>query len=205
MDILLRKAMPEDSAQAVPLIAATIAGYGVMTLGLGDEALERTALATWFVLPGNRFSYEYCWLAIVDGEIAGLLSIFRGDEIPKLEGGLVRGIFGIYRSIQIFGMVWRLLILSHTDEANRNEFLIAHLAVTPKFQRKGVAHCLLEKAELEARQNRLSRLVLEVEIDNHPAESLYRKCGFTREHTTRFNRRARILKCPGFHKLVKIV
>jgi ribosomal protein S18 acetylase RimI-like enzyme len=205
MDFLLRKAIPEDSAQAVPLIAATIAGYGVMTLGLGDEALEMNALATWFALPGNRFSYEYCWLAIVDGETAGLLLIFRGDEIPKLEGGLVRGIFKIYHSMQIFGMVWRLLILSHTGEARRNEFLIAHLAVAPKFQRKGVAQFLLKKAEFETRQNKLSRLVLEVEIDNIPAESLYQKFGFTREHTTRFNRRARILKCPGFHKLVKIV
>lgn len=205
MEIFLRKARPEDSPQAVPLLAATKAGYGVMTLGLGDETLEMNALATWFVLPGNRFSYEYCWLAIVDGEIAGLLLIFRGDELPKLEGGLVRGIFNIYRSLQIFGMVWRLLILSHTDEANRNEFLIAHLAVAPKFQQKGVATFLLKKAELEARQNKLSRLVLEVEIDNFPAESLYQKFGFIRVHTTRFNRRARILQCPGFHKLLKIV
>jgi len=47
--------------------------------------------------------------------------------------------------------------------------------------------------------------VLEVEIGNTPAEELYKRFGFAHLETTQFNRHARVLNCPGFHKLLKLV
>ncbi len=94
------------------------------------------------------------------------------------------------------------MVLGHTKEAEKNEYLIAHVAVFETFRRKGIARALLDKAILCAREASLSRVVLEVEIGNTPAIQLYEGVGFKTQFTTEFGRHARVLKCPGYHKMV---
>ncbi|MHC1740223.1 MAG: GNAT family N-acetyltransferase [Anaerolineaceae bacterium] len=205
MEILLRNARPEDAEQAVPLIAETMAGYGVMTLGLGSAELEMRALLHWFVRADNRFSFESCRLAIVNEEVAGLLLVLRGDKLDSLERSLASGVFSLYSPLQLVKVIWRALVLGHSDEADENEFIVAHLAVTQKYQRCGIATLLLNQAVESAKQEGFSRLVLEVEIGNTPAETLYTKFGFNLLKTTEFGRHAAKLQCPGYYKLLKFV
>lgn len=102
-------------------------------------------------------------------------------------------------------MLWRLMVIGRSDEAEKNEYILAHLAVAEPFRRLGIAGRLIGKAEELARQKGFSRLVLEVEIDNSPAQALYTKHGFEYQFSTEFGRHAQTLHCHGFHKLVKIV
>jgi ribosomal protein S18 acetylase RimI-like enzyme len=203
MDLTFRKARGEDMDAAVELLAATMADFGVMTMGLGSRELELKALRHWFVKTDNRFSHEFCKLALVDGATAGLLLTLRGDHLDRLERTLTDGVLKVYNPIQLVRMLWRLMILGRTEEANRDEYLVSHVAVAPEYRRRGIATALLQKAEEEAKQKGYNKLVLEVETDNTGAIRTYEKFGFNTVLTTLFKRRERILGCPGYHKMLK--
>jgi ribosomal protein S18 acetylase RimI-like enzyme len=175
MDLNLRLAVPEDAGIAAKLIADTMGGYGVMTMGLGSLHREEAILGDWFTRPGNRFSYEYCWLATQNDRIVGLLLALPGNKLGQLEKALAKGIFKQYSVFEVLQMLWRLMVIGRSDEADANEFVLAHLAVSERYRRQGVAGELIRKAEELAVQNGFSRLVLEVELDNLPAQALYKK------------------------------
>lgn len=203
--VTLRPATPLDASEAAVLIAETMGGYGVMTMGLGSLQREIRILEDWFARPGNRFCYEYGWIAELDGKPAGLLLTLPGDRLNDLERSLSKGILKYYNPFELLQMVWRLMVIGRSEEADKNEYVLAHLAVKEAFRHKGIASRLIQKAEELALQNGFSRLVLEVELDNMPARTLYQKQGFELQFTTEFGRHAKTLSCPGYHKLVKIV
>ncbi len=203
MNLDIRQAEPEDVEIACVLLADTMMDFGVATLGLGDPELEMKALRRWFVQKDNCFSYELCKVAAVDNVAAGLLLTLPGDRLAYLEGTLANGIFKIYNPIQVIRMVWRLIVLGYTKEAESDEYLIAHVAVAPEFRRRGIATLLLAEAEKEAREQGFTKLVLEVEIGNNNAFKAYEKFGFKTVLTTEFKRRAKKLGCPGYYKMLK--
>lgn len=203
MDVTFRKARPEDVDASVELIAATMAEFGVMTMGLGSRELELKALRHWFLKTGNRFSREFCTLAEVEGETAGLLLTLRGDRLEHLERTLAEGILKVYNPLQMLRMLWRLMVLGRTEEANKDEFLVSHVAVAPDYRRRGIATALLQRAEKEAKDEGFTKLVLEVEIGNINAIHVYERFGFATVLTTRFKRREKILGCPGYYKMLK--
>jgi ribosomal protein S18 acetylase RimI-like enzyme len=174
-------------------------------MGLGSLDLEMKALRTWFYRSGNRFSHEFCKMAVLEGESAGLLLTLRGDRLGQLENTLIHGIFAIYNPVQIVRMLWRLMVLGRTEEANRDEYLVSHIAVAPEFRRRGIATQLLDFAEAEAKEQGFQKLVLEVEINNSSAIALYEKFGFTRVLTTEFKGREAVLGCPGYYKMLKMI
>jgi ribosomal protein S18 acetylase RimI-like enzyme len=192
----------EDVPDAARLLAETMAGFGVAVLGGGDEQLELKALLRWYNEKDNRFSHQFTHLARLDGEIAGLLLSFPGAEVPRLTKGCGRSILSIYNPVQLLKLIWRGMVLGRAKEAEKNEYLISHIAVFESFRRKGIARALLEKAVLSAREARLKRVVLEVEIGNTAAIQLYESYGFNKQYTTGFGRHARVLKCPGYHKML---
>ncbi len=205
MSVTLRPARPADAEIAATLIAETMGGYGVMTMGLGSLHREVTILVDWFSRAGNRFSYEYCWLAEIDQKVVGLLLTLPGDKLGQLERSLAKGILNYYSIFEVAQLLWRLMVIGRSDEAEPNEYILSHLAVSEPYRKQGIAGKLIQKAEELAIKNGFSRLVLEVELDNLPAQALYRKHGFELQFITEFGRHARTLACPGYQKLVKIV
>ena len=200
----LRPAEVKDGPIAAELLAETMGGFGVAALGLGKKDLELSALQKWFSSAGNRFSYQHTTLAEADGSACGLLLGFPGNRLTALELGCARHLFCIYGFFGAFGMVWRNKVLGGTNEADNNEYLLAHLAVDSAHRRKGIGAELIHKAVDAANVAGFSRLVLEVEIGNDPALKLYQKSGFEILHTTEF-KRADLLNCRGFHKMLKII
>jgi ribosomal protein S18 acetylase RimI-like enzyme len=205
MEIKIRPAQVEDIENAVHLLADTMAEFGVMTMGVGNLEKELRALRTWFVRSGNRFSHEFCKLATMDGQVVGLLLTLRGDRLSRLERALADGALKIYTLPQVLRMLWRLMVLGRTDEAAQDEYLISHVATFPEFRRQGIASMLLAEAEKEARELCFTRLVLEVEINNTGAINTYKKYGFSTVRKTEFRRRAKILGCPGYYKMLKVL
>ena len=186
----IRDAVPADADPAAQLLAETMAGFGVAALGLGDRALELRALRGWFAVRGNRFSHQFAQVALVGDEVAGILLSFPGRLLTVLELGCLSRFIHIYGIINGVRMLWRNKVLGHTREATSTEYLLAHLAVDERFRRQGIAASLLDLAVEKTRQAGLERLVLEVEIGNLPAITLYEKCAFRIEGTQRFGRNA---------------
>lgn len=203
MTLNIRPAAREDAAIAAALLAETNGEFGVEVLGLGKPELQFSALKQWFVDPDNRFSFQYSTIAEKYGIAAGLLLAFPGSKLTALELGCARRIFAIYGLIGAIRMIRLNRSLAGNKEAEKDEYLIAHLAVDEGFRRQGIALALLEKAEADARSLGLNKLVLEVEIGNDTAILLYRKTGFELVNTVYFNTKAARFCCPGFYKMSK--
>ncbi len=203
MTIILRPATREDAIVAAALLAETNGEFGVEVLGLGKPDLQFYALRQWFSDTGNRFSFQCSTIAEKYDVAAGLLLAFRGSDLARLELGCAKRIFAIYGFIPAIKMIWLNKSLAGNKEAEDDEYLIAHLAVNEGFRRQGIAQALLVKAEDDALSLGLRKLVLEVEIGNDNAISLYRKAGFEIINTVYFNEKAGRFKTPGFYKMIK--
>lgn len=202
MTLVITPAHPGEAPVAARLLADTMAGFGVAVLGAGDEALETRVLTKWFSEKENRFSHQFAHIARFEGEVAGLLLGFPGREAVRLSLACRHSILKVYRFRELVRMIWRGKVLGSNREAEKDEFLVAHVAVLPQFRRKGIASVLLDKAVSLAKDSGLTKLVLEVEIGNEPAITCYERFGFRTQFTTQFGRQADLLRCPGFHKML---
>jgi len=203
VSLLIRPARVEDSAVGAALLAETTGKFGVEVLGLGRAELQLKALQVWFKEKGNRFSHEVSTLAEKDGLVVGLLLAFRGAKLNALTLGCGRRIFHIYGIPGAIRMMSRNIALANNHEAEKDEYLVAHLAVEERSRRQGIGGALLEKAAQQAGMLGFRKLVLEVEIGNDRAIALYRKTGFEKIATVYFNDKQGRFKCPGFHKMLK--
>jgi ribosomal protein S18 acetylase RimI-like enzyme len=203
MSLIIRPACKEDASSAAFLLAETTGEFGVEVVGLGSEDLQIRALEEWFQDEKNRFSYQHTLIGDKYGVAAGLLLAFPGSMLNRLVLGCGRRIFHIYGFFRAIRMAWLNRTLADNKEAERDEYLIAHLAVDAHFRRQGIAQALLAKAAEDSLALGIQKLVLEVEIDNHSAFALYRKAGFETVNTIYFNDKAEKLKCPGFYKMLK--
>lgn len=202
MTCVITPARTEIFPAAASLLADTMAGFGVEVLGVGDEALELRALAQWFTEDGNRFSHQYAHVARWEGELAGLVLCFPGSDAMRLSLACGRSVMKLYSVQNLVKLIWRGMVLGHTREAEKDEFLVAHVAVFEQFRRKGIASALLNQAVALARESGLNRLALDVEIGNLPAIECYQRFGFVTQFTTRFGSHAERLRCPGYHKML---
>lgn len=203
MSLNLRAARKEDAIPASLLLADTTGEFGIAVLGLGKPELLLKALQTWFSQRGNRFSHEHAIVAEKFGIAAGLLLCFPGAMLSALELGCGRQMISIYGIIGALRMVWLNRSLVNNTEAEKDEYLIAHVAVDEHFRRQGIAQALLAKAEELSLAAGLRKQVLEVEIGNDNAIQLYKKAGFEIVHTIYFNDKKGRLNCPGFYKMTK--
>ena len=60
-----------------------------------------------------------------------------------------------------------------------DEGYLSNIAVTPERRRQGIAETLLKALLVRARARKLAFVTLEVRAGNTPAQTLYRKLGFT--------------------------
>ena len=203
MSLVLRPAIPEDAAVAACLLAETSGDFGVQVLGLGDPELQLKALQTWFIERGNRFSYQFSQTAEKYGMPVGILLAFEGAKLLQLEWACSRSLFSIYGFRNGLRMIRLNSALVNAKEAEKDEYLIAHLAVDENFRRQGIARALLVKAEEDARSAGYQKLVLEVEMTNDKARSLYQQFGFETVAKVYYNPRVRRFDCPGYFKMSK--
>lgn len=68
---------------------------------------------------------------------------------------------------------------SYGPVPNTRELKLHKLYIHPDTQRQGLAHMLLQRVEMAAREQRLDQIVLAVNKQNAPAIAAYRKHGFT--------------------------
>jgi ribosomal protein S18 acetylase RimI-like enzyme len=154
---------------------------------------SRLADAFEHMLLLNRF-----YIALVDGEPAGLASLTEGDQTvfaPRWREirrhlGLVRGLLGY--------VVIRTWFMSASGGARPGLAEIGFVATEPAYQGRGVATALLR--HLLALPTYREYVLRDIKDTNEPALGLYAKLGFTvyKRRKVRFARRA------GFTELVSM-
>lgn len=141
---------------------------------------------------------ERFYIALVDGEPAGLASLTEGDQIlfaPRWREirrhlGLARGLLGY--------VVIRRWFMRPSDDARPGLAEIGFVATEPTYQGRGVATALLR--HLLALPGYREYVLEDIKDTNAPALGLYANLGFTvyKRRKVRFARRA------GFTELVSM-
>lgn len=66
----------------------------------------------------------------------------------------------------------------YSNDAVTREAYVSLLAVLPSWRRKGIGSLLLRRAELISARSGMSRIRLEVRVDNPTAQAFYRRMGY---------------------------
>jgi ribosomal protein S18 acetylase RimI-like enzyme len=203
VEITLRPATPEDAAVGTALLARSMAGFGDALLGLGSHARQLAVLEHFWRRSDNRFSHRLCELALVEGEIAGLVLSYAGARSTALNFGVARGIFRVYSLREALRFVRLALTEAGVTEVLRDEYLLSNLAVFPGFEGRGVGRFLLHRADELARATGVRRITLTVEIGNERARGLYLSHGYRviQRHPTPHLKR--LLATIGTERLIK--
>ncbi|MCD2440959.1 GNAT family N-acetyltransferase [Agromyces sp. SYSU K20354] len=141
---------------------------------------------------------ERFYVALVDGEPAGLASLTEGDQTlfaPRWRE--IRRHLGLVRGLLAY-VVIRRWFMRPSEGARAGLAEIGFVATEPAYQGRGVATALLRR--LLALPEYREYVLEDIKDTNEPALGLYAKLGFTvyKRRTVRFARRA------GFTELVSM-
>jgi len=142
----------------------------------------------------HLFDPKHVWLAVIDGEIAGMVDCYAKNEVPpKLRKREFIKRFGIVSGLLIgflLGHYYRKSTFKKIPTAITSEKAAAvqMVATSPKLQGKGVATTLLNFVHA---QPEYDTFILEVLDTNTNAFELYKKLGYKeiyRKKATKFER-----------------
>jgi ribosomal protein S18 acetylase RimI-like enzyme len=182
----IRPAVPQDAQMAAGLLADSMGEAGLVLMGLGQRETMLCSLTNIFPYPNTRYSMDCAWMAVVDGQPAGLLLAFPGYELDSRLMGLMIPMFKVYGLVDLMRLVWRSFPVITGEETEPQQFYIAQMAVLPSYRQRGIGTALLAFAEQLALRRGLTECSLIVEIGNDAARSLYLHTGYevTGRHET---------------------
>jgi len=155
--------------------------------------------------PDTIFSKDFFWVNEEHGKIKGAISIFPGKDeklfeknIGKYGKELVQ-MAGVFTAVK---MIFRDSLNKFFPAINEDELYIQALAVFPEYRGQRIASTLIRNAFDYARQIKLTKVSLLVEITNEHAVMVYKKYGFYITHTQEFKSKYRKHELYGIHKVV---
>lgn len=201
MSFTLRPAAPADAALAVALIRLSMGAEMDWLFGQEPDLTADDVMTALYLRPGNRFSWQVCQIAEVEGQLAGLLLAYPGRNLPVLE------VVTAWQLLWICGLAatWRIILRQRAYgnllEARCDEFYLSNFGVLPEFQGRGLGGWLLQQMDAQARRAGLHKCSLLVARDN-PALRLYQRHGYHIERTYTFST-PEIGHGVGFYRMVK--
>lgn len=167
MDVIIRQAKPEDAVAAAPLIIDAIGEIADHLTGetVSEKIIE--GLIELFQRTDNRHSYLNTHVAELDGQVAGIMVTYGGDQAPELDHNLenwLREKGATVPTIEI--------------EARPDEFYIDTICASPNHRGHGIGTKLLQYADVAAKQKGYTKVSLSVEKQKVRARHLYEKVGY---------------------------
>jgi len=142
-EIDFRPARPSDEALASRLLFETFPRKATFIIGLGNESRAKKILSEIFLIPGHRLSCEFAQIAMYEGRAAGMVIVFPGKIIGKLNRCLDKLILRQYSFRGKLALILRVWPLVFLKETTRDEFFLSNLVVRKKYRehRKSLAAC----------------------------------------------------------------
>lgn len=199
--VTIRPATAADIA-VVPLIYSS----GPEMFSFLFDRYDRTAMSfieRCFISGKGFYGYENQWLAEVDGQVLGSMTIYSGVEHATLERQMSKPLFRHYGPINVMRVLRDVMATEHwiLPPPKDTEYL-ANLGVAPEARGKGVGTALLEFGLQRAAQRGKAHFALDVADTNPHAERLYRRFGMTQEWEKAYSRKADI---PKMRRLSMVV
>jgi len=171
-NVIIRKGKPKDAQDFSQLILFT--GPILLLYLFGSNV--RNIMRNLFQHTKNYFSFEHSYFIELNDKIAGMALVY--DYKQKKQESLRMGLLLLkYLKWSFFTRITYLLKLEY-GEIRKSECYLSNIAVYPEFRGLGLGRKLLEVIEEEARKTGNKRIVLDVEIDNKKAISLYESFGY---------------------------
>lgn len=195
--MIVRPARADDPA--APLLYESARAY--YDAYAGAERRAQRLLRALYPRRGHAASFEFCHVAMVDGDVVGALAGFPavdGERLARRFVSLSLGRLGPWR--------WPRLVAHLRASASVSPrpaigaWYIDALAVDAAARRQGVGTVLLREAERLARESGAAGLALDTGLANRGAQALYERYGFERQVERRAptERAARAIGGPGF-------
>lgn len=200
-----RPAERQDAVSGAELMMETLHEFGVYLFGFGDRSRATAALEKFFSLPGNRFSFQHAEFAVNGGRIIGLLMTFDRRKMRMSMAATAGHMLRVYKPKELLKFLKLMLPYRDEEDIPADELYIGHLAVCDEFRRQGVGFEILEHVEKNACRRGLPKLSLLTEIENTPAQALYRKFGFKVTDTILFPEQMAYVGSKGDVRMVKIL
>lgn len=185
--MITRKARPEDAAVVVPLIYAAIGDIAYVLTGTEHAEQAMTVMEELFRGTGSRLSHENVIVTEQDGQVAGFVLCYHGQDIARLDAPIIR-------RLQQLGQSAEEVI----PEAHPDEYYLDSIAVHPSFQGKGIGSQLIASFEQLAAEQGHARLLLIVDEDNVKARALYERLGYTEDGMIH-------IRGHAYHRMVKLL
>ncbi|GEK32967.1 GNAT family N-acetyltransferase [Kurthia sibirica] len=167
MNITVRRAQLADGPAVAPLIIDAIGDIAQRITGETNPQAVTAGLIELFNREDNRNSHLNTYIADNNGQVAGILVIYGGDEAIQLDANLEKWLAAKNAPIQTIEV-----------EARADEFYIDTLCVNSAFRGQGIGTILLNYAEKLCAEKGYKKLSLSVEQEKVRARQLYEKIGY---------------------------
>ncbi|WP_458121538.1 N-acetyltransferase family protein [Paenibacillus sp. Z6-24] len=185
--MITRKARPEDGAFVVPLIYAAIGDIAFVLTGTEDTDQAMTVIEQLFRNTGNRLSHENVIVTEQEGQVAGFVLSYHGQDIARLDAPIIQRLQQLGQSAE-----------DVIPEAHPDEYYLDSIAVHPSFQGQGIGSQLIASFEQLAEEQGHARLLLIVDVDNIKARSLYERLSYTEDGMIH-------IRGHAYHRMVKLL
>ncbi|MGQ8874100.1 GNAT family N-acetyltransferase [Paenibacillus sp. TSA_86.1] len=166
----LRPARKEDVDQIIPLLVQAIGDIAYALAGESDHEQAMHILREFITQENNRISYQNITVMELDGQIAGMLVAYAGDDVERLDQPLLN------RSGRDEDEKYALV-----KETRPGEYYLDTLSVSEVYQGQGIGRALMAAFEQQGRELGHTQVALIVEQDNNRAMQLYERQGYVQD------------------------
>ena len=170
----LRKAIQSDAPFLTELMMMAMGDIVHQFIGidpnLKNETSIRTAenfLRSFIEKENNQYSYQNCWVYVVENKIVGMANVYEGAALERLRYPvleLIKNKFQTFNELE--------------DETEPGEYYIDTFAIYPAYRGQGFGEILLNNLIKTFVFEKKQVLGLLVDTKNEKAQKLYKKLGF---------------------------
>jgi ribosomal protein S18 acetylase RimI-like enzyme len=203
MQLVIRPSTCSDVELAATLIYSSMGELAEYLFG-GVQLSAEEILEGLFLLNDNRFSWQKTDVAEWEGNPAGILISFAGREFTRRELSIGLGLLRLCGVMSVMRLSMRALSVANGIETLKDEYYLAHIAVLPGYQGRGIGSSLLKYAETKARKAGQGKCSLIVDLENPDAQRLYERWGYQIVYSKEYPGPARDAHA-GYHRMVKVL
>ena len=175
--MIIRNAEIKDKDTVIDLVVVAIEDLSNILTGCEEDYLAKQKLKELYCCCKNRFSYEYCLVAEINGQVAGSIITYPGADINKLNILLIEKLKEKFIDNEKMFLKYSKDILN-SKEAFDDEYYIDNLAVLKSFRGKGIGKKLIAEVEKDAYCKGYNKISILADVNNNKAFNIYQKLGY---------------------------
>lgn len=167
LKVNFRQAISTDAKQAAPLIIDANGDISHRLTGETEPHKVEEEMCTLFKRNDNPHSHLYTYMAEFGGKVIGTMVAYSGKEAIQLDQNLNNWLANKGGDLE-----------EADAESLPDEFYIDTICITPEFRGKGIGTQFFSFAEALAKQQKFSKVSLNVETQKAAAIRLYKRLGY---------------------------